>query len=64
MCVSLACVFIFWNTFKVYILNLQPSPPSPVIYASLMISQRHHEEQGLSIAQTRDLGHGDILCGR
>lgn len=32
----LACVFIFWNTFKVYILKLQPSPSLPVIHTLLM----------------------------
>lgn len=26
VCPSIACVFIFWNKFKVYILTLQPGP--------------------------------------
>lgn len=38
LCVPIACVFIFWNTFKVYILKLQPSPSLPVIHTRLMSS--------------------------
>lgn len=38
VCVSLACVFISWNTFKVYILKLQPSSSVPVIHARLVSS--------------------------
>ena len=36
LCVFIACVFIFWNTFKVYTLKLQYSPSVTVMYSRLV----------------------------
>lgn len=38
LCVSLACVFIFWNTFKVHILKLQHPPSKAMIDIRLVSS--------------------------